>query len=82
MIIIDYSQYEHIKDKSYYNHNYYKPIGNTFSNVYLYEVCNEDYNILSYYLVDGDIEIHIGDAYYFELVDDKITIEKLGETYT
>jgi hypothetical protein len=56
-LTITQAEFEHQKDDSVYNHNYYKhkKLGYT-----LLEECHEDENYYDYLLVEGDKEIFIG----------------------
>ena len=73
----------HIKDKSYYNHNFYKLDEPYNGCLYLLEDCNEEYDSYDYILGDEAIfeNEHKGKYFYgsseYYIEDDKIDLDKI-----
>lgn len=51
--------FQHLSENSTYNHNFYK-CNSSNMGVVLLEICNEDYNYFSFYLVDGNEQSFLG----------------------
>jgi len=69
------NDYEHISEKSDYNHNYYKFKGK--SHLYpteILEICHEDENYSEFYLIENDNKIFLGCSNDFFEEDETITI--------
>ncbi len=63
-LTLNSKDFERIKTKSSYNHNYYKYTGREANYpLVIYEVCHEDYNYYSYYLVEDFNKIFLGCSY-------------------
>lgn len=58
-LFINPLEFEHLKDESSYNHNFYQHKERSYK---LLEVCHEDYNYYSIYMVLNDVEIFLGDC--------------------
>ena len=70
---VSISSFEHIKDKSTYNHNYYKGLVRNGKQDLLYVICDELYETYDVYIVNDNKKIYIGYAYY---EDDKINLSE------
>jgi hypothetical protein len=61
-LLINSTEVNHIPAKSRYNHNYYKVINQFCQSTEILEVCHEDYDFFTYYLVEGDKETFLGSS--------------------
>ena len=59
IITIDLSKMTHLKEKSFYNYNFY-----AFGNCYmqLLQVLDEEYNTCDYYLIEDGNKVFLGSA--------------------
>ena len=57
ILTIESGNYEYLKDKSTYNHNYYKV---KKGKAEIYEICHEDYDFYEYYLIENEQTIFLG----------------------
>lgn len=71
-LIIDTSEFEHIKEMSEYNNNYYKHKKNSFV---ILEECNEDANYYDFYLFENQQKIFLGSSKKYFDDEQYITIE-------
>lgn len=58
-IKINIKEMKHLKEKSFYNNNYYK-YGNM--GVELLQHCSEEYETNDYYLINGDNKVFLGSS--------------------
>lgn len=56
-LLIDASEFEHIKEMSVYNNNYYRHKKNGYV---IYEKCHEDFNYYDFYLIENRKNIFLG----------------------
>lgn len=77
MELILYSQdFEHIKEGSVYNHNYYKYIKkDSCLPTIIYEVCDENYETYEFFLKEGDNLVFLGSSYKSLSFDSVISID-------
>ncbi len=55
-LTLNSADFKHLSEKSSYNHNFYKYIGDDVHNITeIYEISYEDYGYCSYYLKNEDI---------------------------
>ena len=58
-LILNKSEFEHKVDRSFYNNNIYQ---NTKNKYLILEVCDEDYNTYTFYLLEPEGRIFLGCA--------------------
>lgn len=56
-LILNQKDFEHVKDNSIYNHNFYL---NRHLDYLLYEVCHEDENYYEYFIMEDGVQVFIG----------------------
>lgn len=60
-LVLNSNNFERINEKSSYNHNYYKYIGNVCNKEFeIYEICHEDDNFCEFFIVKEGVQTFLG----------------------